>query len=168
MAHPLVEQLRFARFEWVRSLAGIDDADARRRLGPMNCISWMIGHLADGEQGFLLQRQGAPLAVPGLNDVCGYGKSASTPPLDQMWAAWRAVTRATDPILDAFTADDLLVCPAAGESPSSDSNGTLLLRIIGHYWFHNGEAQAVRQMLGHRNLPDFVGDIGANAPYRPA
>ncbi len=168
MPHPLVDQLRFARFEWMRSLAGIDDADARRRLEPMNCISWMIGHLADGEQGFLLRRQGVPLAVPGLNDICGYGKPASTPPLDEMWTAWRAVTRATDPILDAFTGDDLLAFPASGGSPSPDSNGTMLLRTIGHYWFHNGEAQAVRQLLGHRDLPDFVGDMGTKAPYRPA
>ncbi len=168
MPQPLVDQLRFARFEWVRSLADIDDADARRRLEPMNCISWMIGHLADGEQGFLLAHQGAPLAMPDLHDLCGYGRPASTPPLDEMWAAWHTVTRATDPILDAFTADDLLIHPAAGGSSASDSNGTMLQRIIGHYWFHNGEAQAVRQLLGHRNLPDFVGDMGAMAAYRPA
>jgi hypothetical protein len=43
----------------------------------------------------------------------------------------------------------------------------MLLRMIGHYWFHTGEAHAVRQLLGHPNLPDFVGDIGREAPYRP-
>jgi hypothetical protein len=36
-----------------------------------------------------------------------------------------------------------------------------------HYWYHLGEALAVRQMLGHRDLPDFVGDIDSQAPYRP-
>jgi len=30
-----------------------------------------------------------------------------------------------------------------------------------HYWFHIGEAHAVRQMLGHGNLPDFVSDLPA-------
>jgi hypothetical protein len=39
--------------------------------------------------------------------------------------------------------------------------------MIGHYWFHTGESQAVRQLLGHLNLSDFVGDIGREAPYRP-
>jgi hypothetical protein len=39
--------------------------------------------------------------------------------------------------------------------------GTMLLRNIYHYWFHTGEAHAVRQMLGHTNLPDFVGDLSA-------
>ena len=49
MTHPLVDQLRFARSEFVRSLAGVGDDDARRRLLPMNCLSWMLGHLADQE-----------------------------------------------------------------------------------------------------------------------
>jgi hypothetical protein len=47
MPHPLVIQLRFARSELVRCLEGVSDEDARRRIQPMNCISWIIGHLAD-------------------------------------------------------------------------------------------------------------------------
>jgi hypothetical protein len=35
-----------------------------------------------------------------------------------------------------------------------------------HYWDHLGEAMAVRQLLGHPDLPTFVGDID-KAPYRP-
>ena len=44
--------------------------------------------------------------------------------------------------------------------------GTMLLRNIHHYWFHIGEAYAVRQLLGHKDLPDFVGDM-AGAGYQP-
>jgi hypothetical protein len=36
-----------------------------------------------------------------------------------------------------------------------------------HYWFHIGEILAIRQMLGHRRLPEYVGSIEAKAPYRP-
>ena len=36
-----------------------------------------------------------------------------------------------------------------------------------HYWYHTGEIQAIRQMLGHSNLPEYVGDIETEAPYRP-
>ena len=43
-AHLLVTQLRFARSEFVRCLEGITDQEAVRRMGQMNCISWMIGH----------------------------------------------------------------------------------------------------------------------------
>jgi hypothetical protein len=35
----------------------------------------------------------------------------------------------------------------------------MLLRNIHHYWFHMGEAYAVRQLLGHTNLPEFVGSM---------
>ena len=35
------------------------------------------------------------------------------------------------------------------------------------YWFHIGEIQAIRQMLGQANLPEYVGDIETEAPYRP-
>jgi hypothetical protein len=40
------------------------------------------------------------------------------------------------------------------------------MRNIYHYWYHTGEAAAVRQMLGHSDLPQFVGDINQVA-YRP-
>jgi hypothetical protein len=35
-----------------------------------------------------------------------------------------------------------------------------------HYWFHMGEGHAIRQMLGHGELPQFVGNMSA-ALYRP-
>jgi hypothetical protein len=41
-----------------------------------------------------------------------------------------------------------------------------LLRVTYHYWFHNGENAAIRQMLGHTDLPQFVGDLDHEAPYR--
>jgi hypothetical protein len=167
VTHPLVDQLRFARSEFVRSLAGVDDAEARRRLGPMNCLSWMVGHLADQEQRYWLERQGQEPVVSGLNALVGYGQPASTPPLPDMWGVWRAITSAADPYLETLTVADLQQLPPLTRASSPESVGTMLLRMIGHYWFHTGESQAVRQLLGHPNLPDFVGDIGREAPYRP-
>jgi hypothetical protein len=167
MTHPLVDQLRFARSEFVRALVGVDDAEARRRLEPMNCLSWMVGHLADQEQRYWLERQGRDRVVPELNALVGYGQPASTPSFPAMWEAWRAVIAAADPYLDTLTVADLQHLPPVARPSSPESVGTMLLRMIGHYWFHTGEAQAVRQLLGHRDLPDFVGDIGREAPYRP-
>jgi len=43
----------------------------------------------------------------------------------------------------------------------------LLQRVIYHYWYHNGENMAIRQQLGQSNLPEFVGNIDDEAPYRP-
>jgi hypothetical protein len=50
--------------------------------------------------------------------------------------------------------------------PVDENIGTLLMRNIYHYWYHTGEASAVRQMLGHTRLPEFVGDM-STAAYRP-
>jgi hypothetical protein len=167
MAHPLVDQLRFARSEFARSLAGVSDEDARRRMGPMNSLSWMVGHLADQEQRYWLERQGRAPVAPGLNTLVGYGQPASTPPLDDMWDAWHTIVAAVDPYLDTLTVADLQQFPPIQLPDAPESVGTMMLRMTGHYWFHTGESQAVRQLLGHRDLPDFVGDIGREAPYRP-
>ncbi len=36
--------------------------------------------------------------------------------------------------------------------------GTMISRVIYHYWYHAGEIQAIRQILGHKDLPDFISD----------
>ncbi|MEA3335774.1 MAG: DinB family protein [Chloroflexota bacterium] len=166
MTHPLVTQLRFARSEFVRCLDGVSDEDSRKRYLPMNGISWMIGHLANQEQWYWLILAEGRSVVPGLNDLVGYGKPASTPPLAEMWTAWREVTAAADEYLDTVTGETLLSHFDWEGEPVGESVGTLLQRNLYHYWFHTGEAHAVRQMLGHPDLPQFVGGFG-EAVYRP-
>lgn len=162
-AHPLVTQLRFTRAEWVRGLQGVSAADATRRIGPINSIGWIVGHLAWQEQAYWLQRAQGKTLIPAV-ERCGNGQPASTPSVDEMWTAWRTITTAADAYLDALTAEALLT--RWEREPTSENVGTKLLRMIYHYWFHLGEAQAIRQALGHTGLPSFVGDI-AQAPYRP-
>ena len=167
MVHPLIQQLRFTRAEFRRGLDGLSDADARRRLMPMNCISWNIGHLAWQEQRyFLLYGQGKVL-LPEVDKLFAYGAPASTPALDEMWSAWNIVTQASDPWLDTLTVEKLQEHTIRDGKPSRYIFGSLLQRTIYHYWYHNGENMAVRQMLGHADLPQFVGDIDGQAPYRP-
>jgi len=166
MPHPLVIQLRFTRSELVRCLEGVSDADARRRLGPMNCISWIVGHLANQENAYwVLMAQGRQL-VPDLRKLVGSGQPASTPPLAEMWDAWRTVTAAADAYLDTLTPALMQTHLERLGKPMTENIGTLLLRNIYHYWFHIGEAHAIRQMLGHTDLPQFVGDM-SSAFYRP-
>jgi hypothetical protein len=167
MPHPLVLQLRFTRSEFQRALAGLTDADARHRFLPMNCISWNIGHLAWQEQRYWLFHGQGQILLPDINDLFAYGAPASTPPLDSMWKAWHTITRAADPWLDAVTTETLQQPVIIDEQPSSIIFGSLLQRMIYHYWYHTGENMAIRQLLGHTNLPDFVGDIDGEAPYRP-
>jgi hypothetical protein len=164
--HPLVTQLRFARSEFVRCLDSVSETDAVRRLEPMNCISWIIGHLANQEHVYwVLVAQGRKVA-PSLNDLVGFGKPASTPPLDEMWEAWRTVTQAADEFLDTLATEDLQTHMEWQGKLRPESIGTMLYRNIYHYWNHLGEAHAIRQMLGHTELPQFVGDM-SEASYRP-
>jgi hypothetical protein len=157
--HPLVTQLRFARGELVRCLDGVSNEDGIRRFEPMNCISWIVGHLASQENAYwVLIAQGQRLE-PDLHKLVGSGRPASTPPLDQMWSAWRAITAAADKYLDALTTEQLSTHLEWNGKPREESIGTMLYRNTYHYWFHCGEAHAIRQMLGHPNLPQFVGDM---------
>ncbi|MFI5292216.1 MAG: DinB family protein [Candidatus Limnocylindrales bacterium] len=166
MAHARVEQLRFARSEWRRGLRGLSGHDARRRLGPMNSISWMIGHLAWHERLIWAERaQG--LTVEPILDAVATGQPASTPPLSTMLAAWERMVALADAYLETVTTADLEHQLPHDHRDFPYLAGTQLQRITYHYWVHTGEASAVRQILGHRRLAQFVGDIDSKAPYRP-
>ena len=167
MAHPLIDQFRFTRREWLRGLDGIPEADAARHFGPMNCISWTVGHLAWHEQRYWLELAQGQLPYPRLNVVYAYGAPMSTPSLAEMLDIWQAVTRAADPYLDGLTTDGLLAELLRDGKPVGQSVGSALRRVTYHYWYHIGEIQAIRQMLGHADLPEYVGDIEDEAPYRP-
>ncbi len=106
MPHPLIDQLRFTRSEWLRALDGVSEEDAAKRLLPMNSISWIVGHLAWQEQRYWLTMCQGQTLVPQLNELVGYGRPATTPPLAEMLAAWRTITQAADPFLDTFTVVD--------------------------------------------------------------
>ena len=166
MAHPMVQQLRFTRGEFVRCLEGLRLQDAYVRHGQMNCISWTIGHLAWQEnQYFVYLAQGLAIQ-PELRKICAIGSPPSVPKLDDMWAAWREVTANADVFLDRLTTEKLQTHFERNGEPLPESIGTMLYRTIYHYWYHLGEAHAIRQMLGQRNLPQFVGDQ-RNARYIP-
>ena len=184
MTHPLVTQLRFARSEFVRCLKGISDEDSRIRLLPMNCISWMVGHLAAQEQDYFIFFPQGKVPHPQLNISHGFGQPATTPSLADMWGVWQDITGAADPFLDTITADQLelhleqntkavedalFVYGQAnkklvdqGSVRSGENIGTRILRVTYHYFFHTGEAHAIRQQLGHADLPYFVGEMPDN------
>ena len=150
----------------MRCLEGLSDEDARKRLLPMNCISWMIGHLATQEQFYWVYFPQGKMVRPKLYEMVGTGRPASTLPLAEMWAAWQEITATADNYLETITADQLTTHLTQGTRESRESVGTMLLRTTYHYWFHTGEAHAVRQQLGHKDLPQFVGSM-ETAVYRP-
>ena len=77
----------------------------------------------------------------------------------------KTVTAAADPWLDSLTTAGMLEpLPPPGLKRTA---GDAIRRCTYHYWFHIGEILAIRQMLGHQRLPEFVGAIERRAPYHP-
>jgi uncharacterized damage-inducible protein DinB len=167
MSHPLVDQFRFTRSEWLHGLEAVSESDAIRHLGPMNCISWTVGHLAWHEHRYWLERAQNKVLYPKLDEVYAYGAPMSTPALEEMLDIWHKVTEAADPYLYSLTTDALLLELLRDGKPIGQSVGSALRRVTYHYWYHTGEIQAIRQMLGNTNLPEYVGDIEVEAPYLP-
>ncbi len=166
--HPLVRQLRFTRSEFIRGVKGISETDAHKRLLPMNCISWNVGHLAWQEQRYFLYYGQGKMPFPDINERFAYGAPANTPALSEVLAAWKEITAAADPWLETLTSEVLQanILRKDGQ-PGRRTFGSLLQRVIYHYRYHTGENQAIRQMLGHTRLPQFVGNIDTQAPYVP-
>ena len=167
MAHTMVEQLRFARRELQRCVAGVTAQEARVHHGQMNCISWIVGHLATHENNIFVFLAQNKIVQPALRKQVGFGAPQSTPELAEMQAAWHEITAEADRYLDTLTTDMLLSHFEWKGKPQAESIGTMLYRAIYHYWFHIGEAHAIRQMLGHSDIPDFVGNL-TGAAFRPA
>jgi hypothetical protein len=164
MSHLLVDQLHFTRNEFTRCIEGVSAEEATRRFMPMNCISWIVGHLANQENQYWVYLAQGKQLVPGLRQQVGHGQPASTPPLDEMRSAWKIITAEADHYLDLLTPDTMETFFIRNGKAVEESVGTMLLRNIFHYWYHIGEISSVRQMLGHPNLPEFVGDM-TNAFY---
>ncbi len=159
MAHPLVTQLYFTRSEFVRCLKDVSAHDAQQRLPPMNCLSWIVGHLANHEHFLWVEAAQGRIVVDGLNKLVGFGSPPSTPPLTDMWDAWQRITVAADAYLETISADTVDEYLSFQGKPMREPVGKMLLRNTYHYWFHIGEAHAIRQQLGHKDLPDFVGNM---------
>jgi hypothetical protein len=151
--HTLVQMLYLSRREFERNLAGLSDEDARKRIEPMNCISWIIGHVACQHRAYFVDWP-ADKRIDSRYLPYGYGSPPSGPPLDEAMSLWRDACRDSDAWLHAATEESLKdICknPLAG----GENWGTLLVRCTFHTWCHLGEISSIRQVLGHK-APQFV------------
>ena len=161
--HPLVVQLRLTRGKFLACMEGVSEEDARKRLLPVNCISWIMGHLANQEHRYWVQAAQGKVLVPELDDLVGHGQPASTPSLEEMRQVWKTITGAADVYLDVLSSEILQSHFEQQGKLMPESIGTMLHRNIYHYWYHIGETCAVRQLLHHANIPEYVGDLSAGA-----
>ncbi len=167
MPHPLVTQLRFTRSEFHRAIKTVNQTDAEIRILPMNCISWNVGHLAWQEQRYFMYYGMGKILFPDIDKDFSYGAPASTPAIKDVLEAWQIITETVDPWLDELTTEKLSSPIISQGKEIKYMFGNLLLRTIYHYWYHLGENMAIRQQLGHTDLPVFVGNIDRRAPYIP-
>ena len=93
--HPIVEQLRITRSEWLRALAGVKPSDATVHHGAMNSIGWIVGHLAWQEQRYLLLRPQKIKLRQDIQQAFTTGGPMSTPALKDTLTAWKQITRAS-------------------------------------------------------------------------
>jgi hypothetical protein len=167
MAHPLVTQLLFTRAEWLRGLKGVSPEEGTRHFGQMNCISWIVGHLAWHEQKYWLERAQGIILYPELNKLFAFGAPMSSPDLKEMTSIWRKVTKQSLPYLESLGKEVMVSELLRKGKPVGQTVGSAMHRITYHYWYHIGEIQAIRQMLGHQDLPVYVGNIEKQAPFTP-
>ena len=161
MIHPIVTQLHFTRSEFVRCFENVPLEDACRRLESMNCLSWTIGHLAAQEHLLWVEMAQGQNIAPGLHQRVGYGRPSSTPAWDEMWTLWHAITKKADEYLCHLKPEKLKTHFVWEGKLIEENVGILLLRNIYHYWFHLGKSHSVRQVMGHSDLPVYVGNMSS-------
>jgi len=155
--HPLVSQYNFACSEFERSLSGLTDEDISKRLLPSNNISWIIAHVTNHAQYLWVQCAQGEIIEPRLTELV---KSPDTSrPLAELMGYWRNVQIAASHFLETVTEEHLDDYSSGEGKQLPETIGTSLLRITAHIWYHNGEVQALRQQLGHTDLPQFVGNL---------
>ena len=151
--HTLVNMLVLSRREFERNLAGLSDEDSRKRIEPMNCISWIIAHVANQHHAFFVAwprgQEVEPRYIP-----YGYGQPASQPSLDESMRLWRDAYSDSEDWLKNVT-DGVLREKPAVTSIRGENFGALMVRCIFHTWCHLGEISSIRQILGHKP-PQFV------------
>jgi hypothetical protein len=153
-----IELARFALSEFQRGLEGLTDEEARVRLtkadgSHMNAVSWTVGHIA-----------GHWLLRPPHLDRYNFRSNDPTPP---------SLEEARQHLQDAKafverwlpSASDELLSRLPPDNVDGETVGTGLMRMILHTWFHAGEINAIRQMLGHAEIT-YVGRLLGNLEWR--
>ena len=156
MYQPL-ELARFTISEFERGLEGIGAEEARVRLkkadgSEMNAVSWAVAHIARHWLARTRPRQQLDFRPQ---------DPTNPPPLTDA-LAWLAEGKA---LVERTLGDvDSQVLSQTGEG-ERENRGTALLRAVLHTWFHTGEINAIRQLLGHAEI-GFVGNAKGNLEWR--
>jgi DinB superfamily len=164
------ELVQFAVAEFERGLVGLTDDEARVRQvkadgSQMNAISWIVAHVAWQWLGVRARATGGdrPAEVASFR----FGSDDPTPP--PLSTALEFLEMAKQGLASVDAADNELMAKVGAPGASitaAESVGTYLMRTVLHTWFHAGEVNAIRQMLGHPEIP-FVGPMIGSLEWHP-
>ena len=153
---------RVAVSEFRRGLEGLTAEEAATRLPKadgttMNAIAWSVQHIAQHWSNARWAATGAPGSVPPA-------PSDGTPPSWQDALAYLDSATSDLSWIEETSDEQFAAIPSFSQR---ESTGTFLGRAIFHTWFHTGEINAVRQMLGHPEIM-FVGAAGGELAWVPS
>src|SRR4030042_4637583 len=141
---PMVLQLKFTRDEFKRALKGLSEEDASKRLLPMNCISWNVGHLAWQEQKYILYYGQGQMPYPEIDKVFAYGAPASMPSMRETLILWQKITQSTNAWLETMTSEKLQdFAVKADGTRIQRTYGSLFQRQNYHYSYPTPEKHAL-------------------------
>jgi len=160
--HHLVAMLLVTRKEFLRALEGLTLSEGEIRVGGLNSIGWIVGHVAWQESFFWLEC-GQGRRVPERLQPFATGRQGFVPEYERVLADWHEIASATEPFLrdldhEALRRHFTHENPKVRDLLTEENSGTLLTRCIMHYWSHIGEIACVRSLLGHK-APQFVGSL---------
>ena len=158
---------RFALFSSDRGLEGLGEQDATTRLtkadgSETNSISWTVAHL--GRHWLSARTDALGESVSASLQRFATGSTDPTPPslLDA-----RGVLDAAQQSIDWIEgASDGFLSNGPPSARNGERPGTRLMRAVLHTWFHIGEINGIRQMLGHAEI-GFVGKMAGNLEWHP-
>jgi hypothetical protein len=122
----------------------------------MNAVSWTVQHIGAHWSSARLVALGLPF------ENRNPPRDGTPPTREQALAVFDASTADLSWIDSAGDERMLVTFPQA----NNESAGTFLARAIFHTWFHTGEINAIRQMLGHPPI-DFVGPLDGRLKWLP-
>lgn len=123
----------------------LSNQEGKKIFKPMNCISWMIGHLACINYN-IVARNSKNRSIPDINDKFGNGSPHFQPEILDVISLWETSVRECFAFLDQMEEEDLK--NKISDSKMNFNLGTDISRLTFHAWNHMGEIAAVRQFLG--------------------
>ena len=150
----------FSASEFQRGLVGLTDEESRRRFSKadgaeMNSASWTVAHVAAHWALVTALYTESDPPMEELERYLGPTADPEPPALQEACDRFDEVTGAVGGWIQIDGESMTRTVDYEGLAPNETASQALM-RVILHTWFHIGEINAIRQLLGHPEI-EFVG-----------